>query len=275
MTWLRKLAICVACLVAGHFFPALAEERVLLIASEYSHADPSLRLANPVVDAKRIEMAFRKAGQTDVQLIAEPELAALNVAVEAFIARLGRDDVAIVYYAGHAVQYRGENYLLAADGTSFVSFNSLVKRISDRAKAALFLVDACRNNPFAESGTKGRSVTLARVGAAATRDLQTVDVEALAAEKGLAQLADLRGLSTIVFFSTEPGNVALDGPRGAGSPFAIALAKEVRRRQSLDALLKRTAIEVNRQTQGRQSPWRQGDIPFDVFIAGMKAMAIP
>jgi len=49
----------------------------------------------------------------------------------------------------------------------------------------------------------------------------------------------------------------------------------VRKRQSLDALLKRTAIEVNRQTGGKQSPWRQGDIPFDVFIAGMKAMAIP
>lgn len=267
---MRAFAIGVAFLVAGHTASAAAAERILLIASDYVQADPGLRLANPVSDARKIESAFRKAGQDQVQMIAEPDLATLNRAVEAFISSLTRDDVAIVYYAGHAIQYRGGNYLLAADGIAFVSFNSLVKRVSDRAKAALFLVDACRNNPFAQS-SGGRSVTLSDT----TRELQTVDVAALSAEKGLAQLADLRGLSTIVFFSTEPGNVALDGTKGEGSPFAIALAKEVRKRQSLDVLLKRTAIEVNRQTEGRQSPWRQGDIPFDVFIAGMKAMAIP
>jgi uncharacterized caspase-like protein len=274
MNIVRKAVIGVACLVASHIAPALADERVLLIASDYSQADEPLHLANPVSDAGRIETAFRKAGQTDVELVSDPDLAALNRAVDEFIGRLSRDDVAIVYYAGHAVQYLGENYLLAGDGKSFVSFNSLIRRVSDRAKAALFLVDACRNNPFAAVGS-GRSVTLAPVGATATRDLQIVDVASLASAKGLAQLADLRGLSTVVFFSTEPGNVALDGEQGEGSPFAVALAKEIRRRQSLDALLRRTAIEVNRRTDGRQSPWRQGDIPFDVFIAGMKAMAIP
>ena len=274
MNLVREMAMGVACFLAGHAAPALAEERVLLIASDYVQADPALYLANPTADTRRIEAALRKAGQTDVKLIAEPDLATLNRAVDSFVAKLSRDDVAIVYYAGHAIQYRGENYLLAADGISFVSFNSLVKRISDGARAAVFVVDACRNNPF-KTGEKGRSVTLSAIGSSATRDLQTVDVATLSAEKGLAQLADLRGLSTVVFFSTEPGNVALDGDEGAGSPFAVAFAKEVRKRQSLDALLKRTAIEVNRKTQGRQSPWRQGDIPFDVFIAGMKAMAIP
>ena len=92
---------------------------------------------------------------------------------------------------------------------------------------------------------------------------------------GLAQVGDLRGLSTVVFFSTEPGNVAIDGEAGKGSPFAKVLAKEIRKRQSLDDLLRRTAVRVNKMTDGAQSPWRQGDIPFDVFLAGMKTMVIP
>lgn len=270
----KLLFLFVACLLACHIEPAWAEEKVLLIALDYARAEKSLQLSNPISDARKVAAAFRKAGQIQVALISEPDLAELNQAVDGFIEQLDHDDVAIIYYAGHAIQYRGENYLLAADGISFLSFNGLVKRVSDASKAAVFLVDACRNNPFAD-GRGGRSVTLSNVAGPAKRELQSVDVAALSSGKGLAQLADLRGLSTIVFFSTEPGNVALDGAEGQGSPFAVALAKELRKRQSLDALLKRTAVEVNRQTGGQQSPWRQGDIPFDVFIAGMKAMAIP
>jgi uncharacterized caspase-like protein len=91
----------------------------------------------------------------------------------------------------------------------------------------------------------------------------------------MAQLGDLRGLSAIVLFSTEPGNVALDGDAGAGSPFAKYAAKELARRQSLDSAFRRIAVAVNKATGGQQSPWRQGDLPFDVFLAGMADFPVP
>jgi uncharacterized caspase-like protein len=88
-------------------------------------------------------------------------------------------------------------------------------------------------------------------------------------------LGDLRGLSAIVLFSTEPGNVALDGDAGRGSPFAKIAAKELARRQSLDSAFRRIAVAVNKTTGGQQSPWRQGDLPFDVYIAGMADFPVP
>ena len=44
---------------------------------------------------------------------------------------------------------------------------------------------------------------------------------------------------------------------------------------SFDEVMRRTAVRVNKVTEGRQSPWRQGDLPFDVFLAGMRSLPIP
>lgn len=83
-------------------------------------------------------------------------------------------------------------------------------------------------------------------------------------------------LSAVAFFSTEPGNVAEDGDQpGKGRSFAIELAKQIDRRQSLDEVFLKTAIAVNKRTEERQSPWRQGDLAFDVFVSGMRALPIP
>ena len=66
------------------------------------------------------------------------------------------------------------------------------------------------------------------------RAVQTIRMTDIAQKsRGLAQLGDLRGLSAIVLFSTEPGNVALDGNPGAGSPFAKFAAKEFRKISSI------------------------------------------
>jgi uncharacterized caspase-like protein len=276
--FITGLALVFACSVGATASPALAEERVLVVASDYRSADnPSLALANPVHDGEKVSNAFRKAGQRDVVLVINPDVDDWNRELDRFVAKLGHDDVAIVFYAGHAVQYAGENYLLASDGNTFINFNSVVRKVNSAARAAVFMVDACRSNPFAGAEGAGRSVAISSLGGnESSREVSAVDASDLReAKAGLAQLSDLRGLSTVVFFSTEPGNVALDGEAGQGSPFASVLAKEVQKRQSLDSLLKRTASQVNQQTGGRQSPWRQGDIPFDIFFAGQRAFAIP
>ncbi|MEM7700460.1 MAG: caspase family protein [Pseudomonadota bacterium] len=110
-----------------------------------------------------------------------------------------------------------------------------------------------------------------------TRSIGHASLNDLSNSKGgLEQLANLRGLSAVAFFSTEPGNVAEEGDTpGKGSPFAIEFAKQIERRQSLDEVYRKTAIAVSNRTDQRQSPWRQGDLAFNVFVSGMRALPIP
>ena len=265
----RTAMIVVAWLAIVPATPAIAKERVLLIALDYAGAENTdLRLSNPVRDARALEKSFRKAGQKDVTLIIEPGLVELDDALFKFTDSLAPDDVALVYYAGHAIQYGGENYLIAGDGKTLINIGGIISQVSDAGRATVFFIDACRNNPFSDEVKQELQIGQSR----STRSIEMAELEKA---DGLAQISDLRGLSTVIFFSTEPGNVAMDGAPGKGSPFADALQREIPKRQSLDTLLKRAAIRVNKETGGVQSPWRQGDIPFDIFIAGMKTMVIP
>lgn len=256
--------------------PAQAGVKALLFASDYvASQDKRLQLDNPVTDARMIAAALRRTTVDEVELVEEPDAARWEAAFENFTASLSGDDIALVYFAGHGFQIDGSNYLLAADGRSLVGLDAMLRRLTEAARGVVFVVDACRNNPMldADSSTALEIVEVERN----MRALETVTLDDIVfSNKGLAQVGSLRGLSAVVFFSTEPGNVAEDGESaGKGSPFAIEFAREIRRRQSLDETFRKTAVAVNERTGGRQSPWRQGDLPFDVFIGGMRALPIP
>ena len=253
--------------------PASAAVRALVLSADYVAAtDPGMRLSNPIVDGREITRSLRKAGVEDVRLAEEAVAERWQSEFQAFANRLGPDDIALVYYAGHGFQIGGQNYLVTADGDTLIALDEVMKKLTARAKGTIMIVDACRENPLATANSplEVRSVD------ATSRSIQTIrmtDIERKS--KGLAQLGDLRGLSAIVLFSTEPGNVALDGEAGRGSPFAKFAAKELSRRQSLDSAFRRIAVAVNKATGGQQSPWRQGDLPFDVFLAGMAEFPVP
>ena len=256
--------------------PAFAEVKALIIASDYSEAaDKRLRLANPVADGEMVEAALKRTAASEVNFIAEPGAEEWSEAFEQFTHSLTGDDIAFMYFAGHGFQIDGANYFLSSDGQSLIGLDSLLRQLTERARGVVFVVDACRNNPLADDSSS-TSVEIVRV-AGEVRALETVTIDEIAfADQGLAQVGNLRGLSAVVFFSTEPGNVAEDGKTaGKGSPFAKEFAREIRRRQSLDETFRKVAVAVNERTEGRQSPWRQGDLPFDVFIGGMRVLPIP
>ncbi|MBX3561321.1 MAG: caspase family protein [Sphingomonas sp.] len=255
--------------------PASAEVRALVLAISYDGAENTeLRLANTLVDGRAIARSLRQAGLTDVRLVEEPDERRWEQELAGFIARLAPADIALVYYAGHAIQVSGRNYFLTADGTALIDVEQVMPRLTERARGTVMIIDACRNNPF-QRNAPSQTVRIDRP-ESDTRDIATVSIPELqASHRGLSQLGNLRGLSAVVLFSTEPGNVAEDGTPGAGSPFANVAATELRRRQSLDTAFRRIAVAVNRSTQGRQSPWRQGDLPFDVYVAGMQSFPVP
>lgn len=257
--------------------PASADVRALVIGADYTDAaEPRLRLANTLIDARSIAATLDEIGVESVVLVVNPDADGWRRAVDAFVRSLAREDVALVYYAGHGLQAEGANYFLGADGNALIPMDLLVAEITRRSQAAVFVVDACRNNPFL-AGATARNLYIfdGVISSLETQPSRAAANVAMASPGGLSQLSNIRGVNAIAFFSTDPGNIASDGAEGAGSPFARVFAQELRRRNSLDTVLRRTTRRVNGDTRGRQSPWRQGDVGFNIYLAGQPDFPVP
>src|SRR5262249_10022671 len=71
--------------------------------------------------------------------------------------------------------------------------------------------------------------------------------------RGLAAVES--GVDTLISFSTQPGNVALDGS-GRNSPFAGALVRHIANSSdSLSDLLIAVRNDVRKETENKQVPW--------------------
>ena len=103
------------------------------------------------------------------------------------------------------------------------------------AKTNILMMDACRDNPLARN--------LAR--ALGTRSMQI--------GKGFAPIES--GEGTLISFSTQPGNVALDGTGGRNSPYTAALLKNIGSGDDLPTILISVRNEVMQNTNRRQVPW--------------------
>lgn len=248
----------------------------LVVGADYRAADESrLALVNTLIDAAAVTTLLRKIGAADVQLIENPSGDDWQAAVARFVQTLRPDDIAVLYYAGHAVQVNGENYFVTADGEALVSAEEILSAVMQRARGTIFAIDACRNNPFRKATAFERIVKVRDVGPTDARSYQTFEMSDLVSVTGLSQMNNVRGRNAVVLFSTEPGNVAVDGAPGDGSPFAHAVVRELGRRQSFDAAVRRITDAVSQATRGTQSPWRQGDLGFPLFLAGQPRFPVP
>lgn len=266
--------VTLVCLLGALACPlARSETRVLVWASDYSKAnDANLVLPNTLVDARAVTEMFRKLKVQDVSYVENPTAEQWNGAIEGLVTRLGADDVAVLYYAGHAVQVNGQNFFLAGDGTTLIASEQVLAPIMARAKGTVFLIDACRDNPFKATA----AATAVKIAPGGSRAVETVSLDQLSrVQGGLSQMSNLRGKNTIVVFSTDPGNVALDGPPGRGSPFANAVVRELGKRQSLDNAIRRITEDVDKASSGKQAPWRQGDLSFPLFLGGQPRFPVP
>jgi hypothetical protein len=83
--------------------------------------------------------------------------------------------------------------------------------------------------------------------------------------RGLAALES--GIGTLISFSTQPGNVALDGS-GRNSPFATALVKHLATTQDdLSTMLIDVRNDVMRETQNKQVPWEHSALRGRFYFA--------
>src|ERR1700686_2233605 len=112
----------------------------------------------------------------------------------------------------------------------------VVHRVMERqANTNIIFLDACRNNPLARNLARAMGTRSSEIG------------------RGLAQVES--GVGTLISFSTQPGNVALDGA-GRNSPFAGALVRHITTSgDSLGDLLIAVRNDVRKETENKQVPW--------------------
>jgi len=235
--------------------PAAAQKRVALVVgnSAYVHAGA---LANPVNDANEVAAALKDAG-FGVILGLDLDKRAFDAKVREFSRVLAAADVGIFYYAGHGLQVAGRNHLVPVDAQlqserdldfESVSLDFILKQmeLEREGKTNIVFLDACRDNPLARNLARSMGTRSASIG------------------QGLAQVQT--GVGTFIAYSTQPGNVALDG-QGANSPFTAALAKAIKQPgRNLTAVM----IDVRRQvlaaTNGRQVPWDHSALTGDFYF---------
>jgi hypothetical protein len=221
--------------------PVRADKRVALVVGNAAYRYTA-RLANPTNDADDMTAALKKVG-FEVIVVKDVDKRSLEMAMANFGRQAQAADAALVYYAGHGIQYQGLNYLMPVDARleDEYSINYELTRIDDvlfalsKARGVKILIlDACRNNPLAErlsSRGVNREFTQTR---------------------GLARVEAPRGM--LVAFATQSDQVAVDGV-GRNSPFTGALLKEIEEPGiEIATLFRRVAIDVNRATGGRQLP---------------------
>ncbi len=123
----------------------------------------------------------------------------------------------------------------------------LVQRTMEReTKTNVIFLDACRDNPLARN--------LAR--ALGTRSMEI--------GRGLA--AAESGVGTLISFSTQPGNVALDG-EGRNSPFAKALSQHLLAKgEDVSTILIKVRNDVMAETRDRQVPWEHTALRAKLFF---------
>ncbi|HMR31403.1 MAG TPA: SUMF1/EgtB/PvdO family nonheme iron enzyme [Geminicoccaceae bacterium] len=248
--WIALLAVALGLLVSVPGFAA--ERRIALVIgnSAYRSTDP---LANPRSDAEAIGRTLAQAG-FEVTLLTDLDQRGLQIAMRDFGLKAESSDVALVYYAGHGIQFDGENYLVPTDARLLrerdllyeaLPLSAVLSEVAQSRKLGLVFLDACRDNPLAERlarNTDGRH----RVGA------------------GLARVDDVP-TDTLVAFATASSAVAFDGT-GEHSPYTTALLSYLAEPDlELRLMLGKVRDTVLASTQGRQEPRYDGSLSGEPF----------
>jgi len=233
-------------IVAATFSPATAARHAFVVGNSNYATVP--RLPNPSNDAQDLANRLEALGYR-VTLGLDLDRSGFLQKFQSFIGALRPDDIALLYYAGHGLQIGGENYLFPVDATvtseadartRLVPLNALIADLSRATRTRLVILDACRNNPFAEK----LAVSQATRSAGLTR--------------GLARV--YAGVGSFIAYSTQPGNVALDG-RGRNSPFTDALLRHMGDANAdVHAVMRRVRADVGRATSDQQIPWENSSL---------------
>jgi len=221
-----------------------SEKRFALVIGNGAYSG-SAKLDNPVADSEAIAASLKRHG---FQVYLERNLTRQQMiaAIQKFSMDASDADLSVLYFAGHGVQINGVNFLVPIDvsvadanrmGFDAVSLNTLIDTALP-GKARLVFLDACRDNPWLKSGTRGLT-------------------------RGLAPVSVTSG--TLISYATKDGSVAFDGS-GKHSPFTQALLEHIDQPEDIGIVLRRVRERVMKLTNGQQQPWEYGSLTGNSLI---------
>lgn len=220
----------------------VSERRVALVIGNSKYKNTPA-LANPDHDASDVAESLKALGFEVIEGH-DLEKASFDRSVREFAESLSGASAAVFFYAGHGLQVGGQNYLVPVDArlSTAVALDfemvrlELVQRAMEReARTNIIILDACRDNPLARNLARALGTRSSSVG------------------HGLAAVES--GEGTLISFSTQPGNVALDGA-GRNSPFADALLRHMSATgDDIAAVLINVRNDVMQATARKQVPW--------------------
>jgi hypothetical protein len=262
LTW--SLAASILALAA----PACAEKRVALVIgnNDYKYV-PKLQKA--VNDARTMGNTLKQLGFS-VMVAENQTRQAFSETLLAFDKAVEPGDTAFFFYAGHGFEIAGQNFLLPTDvpaategqeelvRDASVLADRIIERLQNKkARTAILVFDACRNNPFERAGTR-----------------------AVAGGGGLAPMTQLpEGVFSV--FSAGPRQTALDrlsnDDANPNSVFTRTFAKQLTEPGiNLVQVAQRTRRLVSEMADAvrhKQVPVYFDQMVDDVFLNGLAAGA--
>ena len=222
-----------------------SQPRIALVVGNASYLQAPLD--NPANDASDMASTLQNLGFKVISAI-DVNQQQLEESINRFGRQLTPQSVALFYYAGHAIQVNGENYL--------VPINSGIQKQSDvRFKAVnvgmvleemgqaenslnIVILDACRNNPLPRSFRSS--------------------------SRGLAKIDGPTG--TLIAYATSPGSVASDG-EGRNGIYTKHLLKNITTSGlPVEQVFKKVLQGVKQDTNSGQVPWLSSSFSGDFYF---------
>lgn len=205
-------------------------------------------LPNPRRDAAAVADALRRTGFQSVTLAQDLTRERMIDTLRRFAIESEGADWSLVYFAGHGIEVGGQNYVIPIDARlatdrdaqyEAVQMEQVMGATEGAKRLRLLLLDACRENPFANQ--MKRVVASRSIG------------------RGQTQVETDAGM--LVVFAAKHGQVAFDGDR-ENSPFASAFVKRLLTPHlEIRKLFDLVRDDVMAATNRRQQPFSYGSVP--------------
>lgn len=237
--------------------------RVALVIGNSAYQTMNTLGGQPVNDAQAMKDRLTELGFT-VEALLDADYATTRAKLSQFYISAKGVDVALLFFAGHGIEFQGTNYLLpidfkldkqhpdATEDRAYAVATLIDKIQAVQPRYCILMLDACRSNPFGKnlivssssgpitpsasghSPTNATNSTLGR-GGGVSSSFNEVDFES-------------KILNCLVALATASNHEALNGPNRNGY-YTEALLKVLRRGRRLDEVMREVRAEVMEQTK--------------------------
>lgn len=234
-----KLLLLISTILLMHstLHAGLALKRVALIIGNSNYQNGAT-LKNPINDAFDMQETLKSKGFY-VIFVKDGTKSEIIDAIDKFKSKLTRYTTGLFYYAGHAYDLHGSNYILPIDvninseeniKNSSISLNSILSKIKNKSKLNIVILDSMTADTISEE-------------------------------------------NTFIAFASEPNGVAMDG-KGRNGLFTQFILKHITTTTgNLSSIFKKITKDVYIASNGKQKPYIS-DRTFNEFIFNKKIAII-